>query len=305
MICNPFSGALMAFKRSPNGHGQLVALLFGLMLISNTGSSAGWQPLGARPLTLANTDLAYAEASAKRESDDLHLSAHLAFFRSRAYRFEVVDLPPPTPLEARPRIDAALRAADIAAGVNGGFFHANGRPLGLVIADGHRINRLERAKLLSGVLYSDQEGNHLLRFARFVDHPGIHALLQTGPYLVEHGRAVRGLSNDRPARRSFAATDWRGNWMLGATRQAISLADLAECLATPGMLSDWPIERAINLDGGSSTGFYFAARSGQSAVVVQPLKPVRNLLGIVPRAISNEHSPVFEVKPIDSNLRVE
>ncbi|WPL17033.1 Exopolysaccharide biosynthesis protein related to N-acetylglucosamine-1-phosphodiester alpha-N-acetylglucosaminidase [Thiorhodovibrio winogradskyi] len=257
-------------------------LLPALMLTTTTAPASDWQPLEPRPELLAKADLAYAEASAQRQSDGQRIGVHLAFFHSRAFRLAVVDL---ASIDSNPkkRIDAVFRGAGIPAGINGGFFHPNGRPLGLVVADGQRINRLERAKLLSGVLYADADGNYLRRHGAFHDHAGIDALLQTGPYLVEYGRAVRGLRTAPVARRSFAATDWRGHWVLGATRNPISLADLSDCLASLGCLTDWPVERAINLDGGSSTGFFFERGSGQGAVVVHPLKPVRNLLGICPR----------------------
>lgn len=245
-------------------------------------AAADWRALGERAPMPASAAIAYRQATALRESDGARVDAHLAFFHSRAFRLAVVDLP--SGLEAsEARIDRALRAAGLPAGVNGGFFHPDRTPLGLVIAEGRRINRLERARLLSGVLYSDADGNHLLRMRAFRDHVGIHALLQSGPYLVEHGRAVRGLSAVPAARRTFVATDWRGHWVLGATRNALSLAELADCLASPGCLTDWPVERALNLDGGSSTGFFFADAPGQGAVILHPLKPVRNLLGVRPR----------------------
>ncbi|MBK1649983.1 phosphodiester glycosidase family protein [Rhabdochromatium marinum] len=241
-----------------------------------------WQPEATEPRHTPAADLYYSQAAARRRSDQQSVEAHLAFFHSRAFRLAVVDLPPERP-EEDARIDVALRAAGLPAGVNGGFFHADRRPVGLVIANGRWINHLERAKLLSGVLYSDAQGNYLLRRAAFRDHAGIRALLQTGPYLVERGRQVRGLSNTATARRTFAATDWRGHWVLGMTRNPVTLADLADCLATPGSLTHWPIERAINLDGGSSSGFFFDRTPEQAAVVQHPWKPVRNLLGIAPR----------------------
>jgi hypothetical protein len=133
------------------------------------------------------------------------------------------------------------------------------------------------------VIYSDGGGIHLVRRAQFQDHPGINALLQTGPYLVEAGQTVPGLSTSDPRRRTFIATDWRGRWVLGATLSPITLAELAECLAAPGALTSWRIDRAINLDGGSSTGFFFDRKAGKAPAALHPQKRVRNLLGIAPR----------------------
>jgi hypothetical protein len=182
-------------------------------------------------------DLFYAKRTAVRPSDGRQVTAHLAFFTSRAFRLEVIDLGA-GPEATYPTLGDAFRAEGCVAGVNGGFFHPDWRPSGLVISRGGRINRFETAKLLSGVVYSDGQGVHLVRRAQYQDHPGISALLQTGPFLVEGGQTVRGLSASDPRRRTFIATDWRGHWVLGATLSPLTLAELAECLASPGALTN-------------------------------------------------------------------
>jgi len=257
-------------------------LLCAFLLVSVNVFAAECTPAGESERQDINPDLSYAKRMAVRPSDGRQVSAHLAFFTSRAFRLEVVDLGA-GPEPAYPTLADALRAAGCVAGINGGFFHPDWRPSGLVIAAGRRINRLETAKLLSGLIYSDEGGIHLIRRARFQIHAGIGALLQGGPYLVEEGQSVRGLSVSDPNRRTFVATDWRGNWVLGATQDRLTLAELAQCLASPGVLTPWPVDRALNLDGGSSTGFFFERGQGHSAVALQPWKRVRNLLGIVPR----------------------
>jgi hypothetical protein len=257
-------------------------LLFTSALAASAVSAEPWQPISEADRHEASAELFYVKRTAARPSDGKEVSAHLAFFTSRAFRLQVVDLGA-DPERSNVPIDEVLRAERSPAGVNGGFFHPDRRPSGLVISHGRRLNRFETAKLLSGVIYSDDKGIHLVRRARFQDHPGITALLQTGPYLVEAGRAVRGLSNTDSRRRTFIATDWRGHWVLGATSSRLTLAELAECLASPKALTAWRIDRAINLDGGSSTGFFFDRGSDAAPVVLRPGKPVRNLLGIIAR----------------------
>ncbi|MBK1645365.1 hypothetical protein CKO25_12070 [Thiocapsa imhoffii] len=257
-------------------------MIWAAFLLATQSHAQGWTSPTPWTAPLEDADLVYANRTAVKTTDGRQVSLHLLLFHSRSYRLAVIDLGDgPQPRYAT--LPDAFRSAGLVAGVNGGFFHPNWRPAGLMIADGRRINRLETAKLLSGVLYSDAEGNHLVRRARFRDHPGITALLQTGPYLVEAGQAVRGLSTSNPARRTFVATDWRGHWALGVTVNPLTLADLAQLLASPEALVPWPIDRAINLDGGSSSGFYFDPGSGRSAINVQPWKRVRNLIGIKPR----------------------
>ena len=257
-------------------------LLCAILAIAANAFAAEWKPAGEPDRRDSTSDLFYAKRTAVRPSDGRQVTAHLAFFTSRAFRLEVVDLgagPEPT----YPTLGDAFRAQGCVAGVNGGFFHPDWRPSGLVISRGSRINRFETAKLLSGVVYSDGRGTHIARRAQFQDHPGITALLQTGPYLVEGGRTVRGLSTSDPRRRTFIATDGRGRWVLGATLSTLTLAELAQCLASPGALTSWRIDQAINLDGGSSTGFFFDRKAGNAPVALHPWKRVRNLLGIKPR----------------------
>jgi len=257
-------------------------LVCALLCVAPYASAEDWRAVGAFDPEVVGQDLFYAKRTAERPSDGKQVTAHLAFFKSPKFRLEVIDLG----ADAAPAfttLEEAFRAADCVAGVNGGFFHADWRPAGLMIAKGSRSNRFETAKLLSGVIYADDSGIHLIRRSRFRDHSGIDALLQTGPYLVEGGRTVRGLSDADARRRTFIATDWRGHWVLGATSSRLTLADLGESLASAGALTPWTIDRAINLDGGSSTGFYYERGPGVAPVVLQPAKRVRNLLGITLR----------------------
>lgn len=258
-------------------------LLFVILLVTAFGALAeDCRLVSEEQQSGLGSDLYYAERTAAQPTDSIRIQAHLAFFTSKTFRLEVLDLGAAVePVHAG--LADAFRAEGIPAGVNGGFFHPDWQPLGLMISQGHRVNRFENAKLLSGVVYSDGRGIHLMRRSRFREQPGITALLQTGPYLVEAGRAVRGLSDRNARRRTFIATDWRGNWALGATSSRNTLAELAECLASPQALTPWRVERAINLDGGSSTGFFFDRGPEKPVVVLEPIKRVRNLLGIRPR----------------------
>jgi len=252
------------------------------LLVSASVFAGEWRAAEDLAREEVRPGFSYVKRIAVRGGDGEEVTAHLAFFTSRAFRLEVVDLGA-GPSPAYQTLEEAFRAAGALAGTNGGFFHPDWRPLGLVIAQGQRINRLETSKLLGGVVYSDAQGIDLVRRDNFRGHAGIHALLQSGPYLVEDGQPVRGLSKASPRRRTFIATDWRGNWLLGATLSLLSLDELAHCLASAGALADWPVDRALNLDGGSSTGFFFERGPGMAPVLMRPAKRVRNLLGIVPR----------------------
>ena len=58
---------------------------------------------------------------------------------------------------------------------------------------------------------------------------------------------------------------------------------LGEILADPNFSPGRKIHRALNLDGGTSSGFYVDRGSAAEAINVEPFKRVRNFIGVVPR----------------------
>jgi len=62
----------------------------------------------------------------------------------------------------------------------------------------------------------------------------------------------------------------------------VSLAELANILATAPIVSDSKIRRAMNLDGGSSSAFWFAREDG-STFSIAGRKPVRDFVAVVPK----------------------
>lgn len=262
---------------------RLLVCLFPILLATGTTGFASWKLIDEpeKSFSRDHPGLAYAKRVFRRESDGKTATVQLSFFSSADFRLEVIDLGGDSS-PAFPSVREALRNNGCPAGVNGGFFYPNLQPMGLVVAQGRRIHRFETIKLLSGVLYCDDQGIHLARRTAFADHPEITAMLQTGPYLIEHGAPVRGLSPGNPDRRTFIATDWRRNWAL-ATCSALSLKDLAELLDASPSVTGWAVERAINLDGGSSSAFYFDRPGQEPDVSMSNWKRVRTVLGIVPK----------------------
>ncbi len=181
-------------------------------------------------------------------------------------------------------LDAAMRAAGALAGINGGYFHPDRSPLGLVVMGGATIHAEERARLLSGVLLVYANGT--IRLQR-VDEPRgklvLREALQAGPFLIDAGQPVGGLDSKRAARRSIVATDGAGTWAI-LTLDRCTLADAAALLATPGVLGEGKkIARALNLDGGSSTGLWVKGAGSASPRYAPEFGTVRNFLGVFPR----------------------
>ena len=171
-----------------------------------------------------------------------------------------------------------MRSSNCVAGINGGYFDPEFAPLGLRIVDGKTTARLTRGRLMNGVLASNGS-IQILRVGEFSSRQKFNAAVECGPFLVDLGGRVRGLEATRVARRSFAASE-RGDRVALGFCSAVSLADLSRILV--GGLSDFKIQRALNLDGGSSSAFWFKSKDG-SVFSIPEQKSVRDFVGIVPK----------------------
>jgi len=182
-------------------------------------------------------------------------------------------------LAAGQTVAQAARSHGAMAGVNGGYFKPDQTPLGLVMSQGVVLHPLERAKILSGVLSVTGRGANLLRVEEFAPSRRVREALQAGPFLVDHGATVAGLNATRRAERTVLLADRQGVAALLTTTTPVTLAEMGQLLATPGMFGDLKIDRALNLDGGSSTALWVAA-DGFSR---PEWKPVRNAVAVTPR----------------------
>ena len=174
-----------------------------------------------------------------------------------------------------------MRDEKCVAAVNGGYFDEKFAPIGLRMANGQLIAPLQRARLITGVLVASLRGVQIVRSREFSQRRGVAAAIQCGPFLVDRGQPIGGLNNSRLARRTFAATTTGDRALVGVC-SGVSLAELSKILATTSFAEDLRIERALNLDGGSSTGFWFA-RENSSAFSISEQKPVRDFVGVVPK----------------------
>lgn len=164
-------------------------------------------------------------------------------------------------------LEQAMREQSCLAGVNGGFFHPDFTPLGLVVSDGHRLHPFESVRLLSGLLVVSDRQPKLMRTKEYSLSMKPSEALQAGPFLIDRGRAVRGLNRTRPAQRTLILTDSHGRYGLVAVESTVALADLADILATPGIVHELKIARALNLDGGASTALWVQAPEDEDLYV--------------------------------------
>ena len=90
-------------------------LLWLLLAVAADALAAEWKPTVETDRQDGASDLFYAKRTAVRPSDGRQVTAHLAFFTSRAFRLEVVDLGA-GPEAAYPTLEDAFRAQGCVAG---------------------------------------------------------------------------------------------------------------------------------------------------------------------------------------------
>lgn len=207
---------------------------------------------------------------------DHHAVVDLAVFSTELCTMQVIDN-----ADGESNLAQAMNLAKSSAGVNGGYFDPKFAPIGLRIVNGKTVAPLVRARLITGVLLASWHGVQIARTAEFSRKQPATAAIQCGPFLVDAGQRIKGLNDSRPARRTFAANATNHQAVLGVCSD-VSLAELGEILATPRLVQDSKILRALNLDGGSSSAFWFKREKG-SAFSIPEQKSVRDFVAIVPK----------------------
>lgn len=246
-----------------------VRFVFALALFAAARLALAWEIVSpeARP---APKGLQFTTAKAVEGSQSVEL--HVVAFSPRTHTLAVMD----NPERAFDLGTASLKRGALAA-VNGGYFQPDRTPLGLVVRQGTELHPLEHARLLSGLVTVAGGRVSLLRFGEFKPSPAVHEALQAGPFLIDGGKPVAGLNATRAAARTVVWKDDAGRCGLLVCRFA-TLAETAQILIAPGVVGAGKITRALNLDGGSSTGLWVA---GEPPFYLHEGKDVRNYLAIV------------------------
>ncbi len=239
-----------------------------------TAAHADWKVLSVESEP-GRAGIQHRHIVVENTSADKRADLDFAVFSATSCALRVIDNPDGQTLAG------VLKRANCACGVNGGYFDANFEPIGLRIVNEQMIAPLRRARLISGVLMASPRGVQMVRAREFSPRQKTAVAIQCGPFLVDSSQRVSGLNNSALARRTFAATATHEGALLGVS-SAVSLADLAQILATTPIDPNSKITRALNLDGGSSSAFWFLREDG-SAFSIPGQKPVRDFVAVVPR----------------------
>jgi Phosphodiester glycosidase len=262
-------------------------------MICNASFRSGW----AAVLTLATAPSppAWAEAPTaekltvirpKIQRGTTQIECVCLKFRDTDFDLLVIDNGPRRSDVLFRNLPDALNRTQCIAGTNGGFFDVPSfRPNGLMIAESRSTGEFDPKNWASGVLAVRAGKLTLADQSQFITDTFVTQLLQTGPWLVRAGKKQSGFADDRPARRTFIATDGAGTWILGHLDRS-TLLELTILLTSPSMQKVLPIREALNLDGGSSSALW-ATENGKPTYIMEKALPLRSYIGLKPRG----HTP--------------
>lgn len=281
MMCHcagkPASPPLQADRSPTPAYAPLRAPEESAPALVPSSASVFWQrvsPVKSQPLA-SGADYYEFQAHSAQEAADIEV----VIFDDTQATLRVLDQP--SAYAGSWAMASVMREAGAIAGVNGGFFHPDFTPLGLMIADGRKTGTFTRTSLVSGAVLVTNSKPRLLWNHEFPGEQAVTQMLQAGPRLVDRSQPLASLNRTKAATRTFIATDGRHRWAIGTVRST-SLAGLAELLASPGILPGMQVHRALNLDGGRSTALY-ARRADGTEISRTGWSTVRNYLAVVPR----------------------
>jgi uncharacterized protein YigE (DUF2233 family) len=137
--------------------------------------------------------------------------------------------------------------------INGGYFDPQFKTLGLLRMAGETLQPVSEKDPLSGIIAIDLQGALTLGL-RDLDLSDKPYAIQAGPYLIDPGGVMGVRPTPARAARTIIATNAQQDIIL-ITAKLFTLHEMATFLIThKELLGGLPIERALNLDGGPSTG---------------------------------------------------
>jgi hypothetical protein len=253
---------------------KLSAALFFLIVAAAAGAEWKTVSTNSEPGTVAG--LEHRHVVLESPANNSSAIVDLAIFSVKSCALRVIDNP-----NGGDNLTDAMQREKCVAGVNGGYFDPDFKPIGLRVVDGKLVAPLVRARLLTGIVTSSPRGVQIARIKEFSRGEKLEAAMECGPFLVDLATAVRGLDDTRLARRTFVAIDRGGRAALGVC-SSVSLAQAGKILSMVPLAENSKIWRALNLDGGSSSAFWFKPKDGR-AFSIQEQKTVRDFVGVVPK----------------------
>ena len=260
----------------------MVRALAALVVLIGAGSGPLMGAEISAPSLVRQADLPHGMGAVRR------LSCHVAGDRDEVdqvliavalvpgtFQAHLLDQSPTFPVGTRTVALSRTLLSRAVIALNAGYFTPQFQPAGLCRIAGRELSPLAPTGVLSGVVAIDVMGALQLptRASALADFP---TAVQAGPFLIDPGGALGVRAHPARARRSVIASDDHGRILLLATG-ALTLFQVATILHDQSALLGMErVERALNLDGGPSTGLSLAL--DDPAWSITESGPVRNVL---------------------------
>ncbi len=251
------------------------AFVFAALALVQT-ATAEWQVISSDTAPTGVSGVEHRHFVVREAAGGADATLDLALFPAKSVMLRVIDNAGSTDSLAE-----AMTREKCIAGVNGGYFDTNFKPIGLRVINGATTSPKTRARLLTGVLSASSRGVEIGRVGEYSPRRKLEAAVECGPFLVDRGVRVANLDDKREARRTFAAVARGGMAALGVSSD-LTLAQLGSALSDRSFANDFHVSRALNLDGGSSSAFWLRKKDG-STLSISEAKRVRDFVGIAPR----------------------
>lgn len=252
-----------------------------------TGSALVWWSMmacgfTAEPTLIQQIDLPHGTGTARRLTVTVEGGSRAMLAVTLvpgACVVRLMDQSPTFPVGARTVAQSRALVPTAVVAINGGYFDPAFQTSGLLRQDGKDLQPLAATRVLSGIVAIDAAG--VLRLLpRDTALDGVVSAIQAGPFIIDPGGTVGVNPRASAANRSLIAIDDHGRLLLLATG-ALTLHQVATVLHDhPQTFGMERIERALNLDGGPSTGLSLAV--DDPAWSVGERGPVRNVLVVAP-----------------------
>ena len=254
-------------------------LLLCLLVLTCSARAQQWRLVSSSKAAPMDHGVAYV---VKQIAGPAKAEMRLVFFDEKQCKMHVVANGDPKTARSLEAIGLAKKALAVC---NGGYFNVSGDfgPVGLEIAEGVRSGKPVADQWFGGLMVKQDKAS-LIWSNEFQDSPDIAEFVQCSPWLVSEGRVWPVLPSKEPEQRNnrtFIMTDGAGGWAIGTCKRT-GLLELAHVLVTPEIITEMKVNRALNLDGGPSTGLWCRNEAG-AVQFEKPGRPVRNAIVIVPR----------------------
>jgi len=225
--------------------------------------------------SLANAQ--YKRTSLPIGHDGANSTVHVFLFQHQRFQLRFIDQ---TSIKspAHKNLNAAMVLNGCIAGANGGIFTDSGKPRGLLRINSKTIAKLDKSNTANGVLICTGKETKIIKVGEYQESLCRHAM-QAGPFLVKDSAAQLHKGDTTFQRRSFIATDNRGNWVIGYTPPT-TLEALSNALAIPNAIPGLKPTHALLLDSGNNCGFW-VKRETSHPFYLKEINTVRSFIGVV------------------------